>query len=86
MLSEEHVQVIEAGRNILSALELHKRASFFHYYAKYEDLHVNEKSRGTDFLSYGPVTEKAAMNHGREITDAKFCLPLKRHIFRKRKL
>lgn len=46
MLSEEHVQLIEVGRNILGVLESHKRASFFHYYpfSLDEDLHVNERS------------------------------------------
>lgn len=74
MLSKEHVQLMELGRNILSALELHKRASFFCTAIrppKDEDLHVNERSREQISFSYGPVWEKGETNNGREIMHAK---------------
>lgn len=58
MLSKEHVHLIELGRNILTALELHKKGlPFFIAFLspKDEDLHVNERSREQISFSYGPV-------------------------------
>lgn len=68
MLSEEHVLLIEVGRNILTALELHKRASPFPTIIlppQDEDLHVNKRSREQISYVRDQRESKCEMNYGR---------------------